>query len=352
MYSELNLFDDDDLEIFLNKYNEIPFSTYTKLSIFSNKWEKKECYDYHYIQPNDDEELYYINIYHQIFPIFINKKKQIFINSFQLFQNIHHIVKNIKHILSIVKSINLEDTSNIVHIDKNVIVTQKFNTLYGHFKDEIFCLHDFITKFNNSNYYPLIEYNPNNNYNEISNLLFNNDYINPYLFGKKIIKFKSALFIEHHYNLKTFHSFPIYTRNFIIRKIKDEYLCNNKNIFLTRSKNTHTNRLINNFSEITNIFEKNNFKIINPEDISLLDFIKQILLSQNVITTWGSALVNLIYLNMNTNVYILKSNSYKDENINIFRNLINNYKLNINIITCDDENNIDISEIQKIINNT
>jgi hypothetical protein len=356
--NNLDLFNSTDLCLFKNNYKNINFETYKNYNIFCNNYISYKLDNYNYIKVNDDEEIYYLNLHFLNNPIFINQKKQIFLFSFQLFKNIHHIVNNLEYILSVIKSINFDDISenNILNINKNIQMVQKFNTLYGHYKDEIFCLHEFTNKYNNlyplDNYIPLIEYNnlkENNNYGLLQNMLFDDKCINPYIYGKKILKFKKLIMIEHNYTLDTFHSFPLYTRNYILSKISD--FKNNKNVFIVRNQSIHTNRLINNFKETIDIFTTNNFLIINPENMSLFDLIKEISRSEKIIITWGSALVNLIYTTNKNKIYIIKSNSYKNEGIGIFRNLIKNHNLNITILECDDDNNFSETNAYKIINN-
>lgn len=356
--NNLDLFKSTDLCLFKENYTKINFETYKNYNIFCNNYISNKLDNYKYIKVNDDEEIYYLNLHFLNSPIFINKKKKIFSFSFQLFNNISHIVDKLENILNIIKSINLDDISetNILSIDENIQMVQKFNTLYGHYKDEIFCLHEFTNKYNKlyplENYIPLIEYNnlkENKNYDLLRNMLFDDKCINPYIYGKKILKFKKLIIVEHHYALDTFHSFPLYTKNYILSKLSN--FKNNKNVFIVRTQSIHTNRLINNFNETIEIFKNNNFSIINPENMSLCDLIKEISRSEKIIITWGSALVNLIYTTNKNKIYILKSNSYKNEGLDIFRNLIKNHNLNISILECDEHNNFSNIDAYKIINN-
>ena len=57
----------------------------------------------------------------------------------------------------------------------------------------------------------------------------------------------------------------------------------------------------------------------------------------------------MIYLKENANVCILKSESYKHESIDLFSKIIKELKLNVNIIVCDNFNNIDIDKIKEYL---
>jgi capsular polysaccharide biosynthesis protein len=104
----------------------------------------------------------------------------------------------------------------------------------------------------------------------------------------------------------------------------------NKKIFITRTNTINgLQRLLSNFKEIENYFKLQNYLIINPENISYVEFINQIRNADLIITTWGSALTNIIYLKENTKIIILKSQSYKDEDIRLWKKIIDAYNLNV-----------------------
>ena len=55
----------------------------------------------------------------------------------------------------------------------------------------------------------------------------------------------------------------------------------------------------------------------------------------------------MVYLNQNTVVYILKSQSYEHESIELFMKIIKKYKLQIHIIV-HKNNKIEIKELSKL----
>jgi hypothetical protein len=156
-------------------------------------------------------------------------------------------------------------------------------------------------------------------------------------------------------NFKTFHSFPKQVRDIVYLKCNEELTSQNinpiihKNIFITRGNALHLPRNLSNQKEIEEYLSSMNYHILNPEEISLPLFINTIKLADNIFITWGGALVNLIYLKPNTNVYILKSKSYLHENLVLFQKIIDTYELNVKVIDCDDNNIVDIELIKKVL---
>jgi capsular polysaccharide biosynthesis protein len=136
--------------------------------------------------------------------------------------------------------------------------------------------------------------------------------------------------------------FPQNIVNKILQKMSDNNKVNyNKNIFITRGKALHLPRNLNNQEEIETYFKSLNYDVINPEIIDLKLFINSIKNAENIYITWGGAMVNLCYVNPNTNIYLLQSKSYMNENIFMIFKFLKNYK-NLHLIKCDDNNNIDM----------
>ena len=314
----------------------------------------KKLDSYNYFEYTD--VIYHDVIYHNVIcdncsntNIFFDINNKIIVNSHQ--NRMNNVTSIIKLLIQFLESkLNL---NNYIEYE-NIITTQKFNNLYGHLKDEMFILADFYEKYNDSNFLPLINY-PDNSYykniNEINKIIFNK-VINPQ-YIKENIKIKKLIIIEHHFNLGTFHLFPKNITNKIISHYENNTLISqtNNKIFLTRDKITWVNNNIQNNLELINISKQKNFLIINPETISINDLINYLKNTDTLIITFGSALVNLIYTRLGCNVIILKSNSYKKQSINIFRNMMKNYDINYKIITCDNNNNIETNLFHSTIDN-
>jgi len=225
--------------------------------------------------------------------------------------------------------------------------------------DESFNLCDFYNKINNkekNDFKILQEYPSDNNYYKnysiISNILFKNNHINSYyLKNNKILKLKNLYLINHCIKMSTFHSFPINIRNYILDSIP---LLNNdlnsiytNSCFITRGIAKHLPRNLDNQNEIENYLKNNNFTVINPELLSFNEFINNIRNRKLIILTWGSALVNLIFVKTGTKVIILKSKSYENESLDLFKSIIKNLDV---LVINHNNNKIDIEYLNNIIN--
>ena len=150
--------------------------------------------------------------------------------------------------------------------------------------------------------------------------------------------------------MNTFHAFPRSVTNHILSNIpiNNEY-SNNYNVFITRGPALQNSRNLDNQLEIDKYFNSyNNFKVINPENSTFNNFVNFIRFANVIIITWGSALVNMVYLKPNTNVIILKSKSYEHENIKLFNKIIDSLNLKIFIVS-HTNNNVKISDITNIL---
>lgn len=315
-----------------------------EMSIFSKKVTLKRLGDYEYFETHDNEPIYYINLHIEILSsFFIDNNKKIIFNS-RYYHTYGYLLNFLPNLLKCINNINLDES---IYIGNNIISISKWFVSYGHYKDESFALCDFKNKFlleyPNNAVNTLIEYHTDNicvtnypvfpSYNVISNHLFDGTNINPYEYNKQILKMNKLLLIKHYYEDKTFHAFPIYPRNLILDKLKNMPSIYNKNIFITRNIALHIKRNLDNEQEICDYLSALNYVIINPENITYNEFINNIKESENVVMTWGGALTNMIYFKPGTHIYILKSKSYEDESIELFRKIITTYQVNITIIT-------------------
>jgi capsular polysaccharide biosynthesis protein len=230
------------------------------------------------------------------------------------------------------------DFNKAFDIGNNVIAIQQWYYAYGHFMDENFNLFDFhsqIKKIYNLDFKILNDYSNDvayKNYPFISNVLFGNNHINSFHYDKKILKFKNLFLIKHKITMPTFHKFPLTAKNHILNFIQNNNSSNNDKIgcFITRGIATHLPRNLDNQNEIEDFFNsKQNFCVINPEKITICDFINTIQNKNIIVITWGSALVNLLFLKPQTNVIILKSKSYEHESIELFKHIIKDLNLHI-----------------------
>jgi hypothetical protein len=281
-----------------------------------------------------NEEVISINLV--FYTLFIDNEKKIILQSSYQFYHLSILIDIIDAILILINNLII---NNLNVVNDNIIYCEKWFNTYGHLLDEIYKIYDF--KLNYYNYYnnykisfhipekTKLNYSNNNIFKIINLLQPDKNYINlQYL---STTKFKSAIFLQHQFNDLTFHKFPKNMTNLIIKLIDSKNI-KNQNIFITRNIARHLPRNLKNQIEIENYFKNINYNIINPENVDILEFITEIQNVSNVILTWGGALTNMVFLKPKCNVYILKSESYMDENINLFKKIIDAYELNVKVI--------------------
>lgn len=297
--------------------------------------------DYTYFE--NDGEYYYISD----IKVIIDNNKKILLDS-----NIS-LTTNSKYLEMVKKYVNNLDLKNTKYSSyENVICILNWFETYGHFTDELFNLYNFYKLFDNNNFKVLMNYKkPNHigysfdNYDKIKNLLFYSDeFINPSKLNNNIIKINHLILIKHNLYSPMFHMFPKNVVNKILNKINNNIsdINYNKNVFITRGKAIHMSRNLDNQEELEQHFLSINYNVINPEILDIEVFIKNIQNSVNIFITWGGAMVNLCYVNSNTNIYLLQSLSYKHEDIFSIFKFLKGYK-NLYLIKCDDDNKIDIT---------
>jgi hypothetical protein len=254
------------------------------------------------------------------------------------------ITRFLTHVNCYLDRIKTLDINNSQIEESNFIAIQKWFNTYGHFLDEIICVKEYNEK-NNFLYKPFLSFPLENyeiesakyaspNYKIICKLLFDNSYFNVFS-NKKIIKVYGLTLLTHEYLEHTFHHFPLTISNEIVNKCcntiyKQPYILNidsNDILFLTRGISCHLSRNLENQIEIEEYLIIKNVKVINPELVEFELFIRLINSYKNIIITWGSALVNLMFCSSNTKIKILKSKSYQDESIDLFNKIINERNL-------------------------
>jgi len=296
-------------------------------------------------------EYYYISD----ISIIIDNKKNILLDSNIL------LTYDPNYLIMATKFVNDIDltTSNYSSYENIICILHWFNT-YGHFKDELFNLYNFYKLFDKNNFTALMNYKQNHgilpigysfdNYDKIKDLLFDsNHFINASNLNNNIIKINNLVLIKHEISSPMFHMFPKNVVNKILYKINNDNSNNdnfNKNVFITRGKALHMPRNLDNQQELEEHFLSINYNVINPEIMDIERFIKNIQNAENIFITWGGAMVNLCYVNPNTNIYLLQSLSYKDEYIFHVFNFLKSYK-NLYLIKCNDENKINMKDDMK-----
>ena len=344
----------DDKQIFKKAQATYNPDLLQTLSIFSKEGKYEKQGNYYVFKTFPGSNIYYVSSKScEIYGMFIDEHKKILVYSRFFFHTFEWFVTHIDNILSMVQNINLND--NIVNIGSNIVSMEKWFVTYGHFKDEIFIVTDYIDNINNT-YKALVDYHTtdlpnylaNINYTTINNLLLKNS-INAFSYKDKILKLNNLILIRHRTVDTTFHSFPINVRDKIMSSINnDNNILSPTNVVITRGTAMHMTRNLSNQMEIENYLSDNNFAVINPELMNYADFLHSIKNADKIVITWGGALVNLIYLKPHAQVYILKSQSYEHENLELFNKIIQTYKLNVKVII-HKNNIIDLVKLKKTI---
>ena len=335
------LLSDDDKQIFKYALKTNNIDHLQNMSIFSKKGIYEKHGDYYVFKTFSNTNIYYLSSNTFIYNVFIDENKKILFYSRIMLDLFHWFVTHIDALLNIINQTNIYE--NIINIGNNIVSIEKWFVTYGHFKDEIFVLSDYIDNIN-INYKPLLDYHTtdlynyksNINYNRIDNLLFVNNSINAFNYKNKILKLNNLILIRHRITDTTFHSFPINVRDKILSSIKIDNVLNNNKVFITRGSAIHMSRNISNQIEIETYLSENKFTCINPELLDYDEFINSIKNADKIVITWGGALVNLIYLKPYTQVYILKSQSYENESLKLFDKIIKTYKLHVEVINHKD----------------
>jgi hypothetical protein len=231
---------------------------------------------------------------------------------------------------------------NAIDVGKNYVSIEKWFVSYGHFKDELYSLANFLsTSDEYKNYRPFFDFPSddflntekfifNPNYTRIKNLIFEDNYLNTYDCESTLVRLENLVLIENRFDSLCFHSFPAQISN----KIKNKVLpidigFGPKRVFLTRSSSY---RDIHNKFEVERFFSENGFLVINPESISYDDLLYYLKDVNFIAMYYGSAMTNLVYAPAGANVYVLKAESYANENLNLWKKMIEEYKLNFLVI--------------------
>jgi capsular polysaccharide biosynthesis protein len=220
---------------------------------------------------------------------------------------------------------------NASQIESKITLTQHFAFGYGHFCDEIFDSYDFNRQFNSESFHLVNNYKKKN-LNELARILYDKKFLNIQDYESGIVIPKCIL-IKHTMDMDTWHSLPISSTLKILDTIEENDF-NHANIFLSKERGGHRNLF--NLIDIENELEKAGFFIHINERHSYIDNVKIIQNARNIVTTWGSALVNLAFAKPCQKIVVLRSSAYYGENISLFRNLIKTHNLNLKIINAVD----------------
>jgi hypothetical protein len=283
------------------------------------------------------EPIYYagINLKSNL-AIFFDGKKRIIFNSRYFLTHLNGFLENIDSCLSHLQQLSLDDA---VDIGNGFCTIEKWFYTYGHFKDEAYNIGSFLSKLpSGCNFKALLDYpedsvldtsnfKHNANYRVIDKLIFNRNSLNAYSVKGGLLKLNDLICISNGFDSKTFHSFHIT----ISKRIKSQISVtqpgsSGKSVVVTRS---NSYRDIGNKLEVEQLLVERGFSLINPEQISYNNLIRTLSAADCAFFYYGSALTNMVYLPPRTKVFILKSESYMSENIDLWSKVIATYELKV-----------------------
>ncbi|MFZ2870728.1 glycosyltransferase 61 family protein [Zavarzinia sp.] len=307
----------------------------SKLSIF-REFDSIEHFDGYGYHDFSGVSLYYAgNNFRTNAALFFDEDRKIVFNSRHYTSHLNGFVQSIDAALGFIAELSINNASEI---GENYLSIEKWFTSYGHFQDEAYSLGDFIERFPFDVPhtvlldYPYLEGEGSriaDNYRSIDWLIFNGKSINAYVYGQRVLKLRNLKLIVNGFDSTPFHSFPPAVRERIMSQV-----ARNK-ILITRSNSLL--RDIANKIEVEAAFAAAGYVIVNPEILTFREFLMTIKDADQVVMYFGSAMTNMVYFKPGAKVYILKADSYLEENIRLWRKVIENY-------------NLDIKEIEAVYN--
>jgi hypothetical protein len=268
--------------------------------------------------------------------IFFDGKKKIIFNSRYYLTHLNGFLENIDSCLNHLQELKLDDA---VNIGSSFCTIEKWFYTYGHFKDEAYNIGSFLSKLpSDCNFKALLDYpedsgldtpnfKHNANYRVIDKLIFNNNSLNAYNAKGGLLRLNDLVCISNGFNSRTFHSFHVP----ISKRIKSQISVvqpgsSGKSVVVTRS---NSYRDIGNKLEVEQLLVERGFSLVNPEQISYDNLIRTLSAADCAFFYYGSALTNMVYLPPRAKVFILKSESYMSENIDLWSKVIATYELRV-----------------------
>jgi hypothetical protein len=304
------------------------------------------------------EEIYYagLNLKSNL-GVFLDHEKKLLYGSRFYLSHLASFINNIDACLFHAHRLSLDD-----HLDvgKGFCAIEKWFPTYGHYKDEVFTLSDFISRLPSCwelraflDYpidaglnTPSFTFNPN--YQSIDALVFGSTSFNSYSSQGTVLRLSDLFCLRNRFTSKCFHSFP----KDVTSRIRSQLSVPIQNpipskIFVTRSKSY---RDIANKSQVEEYMVNEGFVLANPEQLSYQELVCMLSHAECAVFYYGSALTNMVYLPPKSRVFILKSQSYMSENISLWSKLISSYELHVSEIKAD-TNVIEIENLRSFFSN-
>lgn len=335
------------------------FSHVRKMSIFSDKYESREHGEYtteHYTGDVD----YYGRTLFTLAPLFLDSDYKIAPSSNGSLSMPHSFIECIDYYLENIDRIRRDPTVPSLWLS-SLVAAQTWFPSYGHLHDELYILEDFTSK-----HLPkapcLLDYHVNNdfikniptsqNYIEMDRMILSAPSVNMHMRPRRVARISELTSIRNTIADPCFHSFPLPLSNQLIREsvnaIKSHYRHHpetGETIFISRRGGARSHRLFANIGEVESRLCEMGATIVYPEDLSFKEMIFVVSGAARIVLTWGSAITNLAYARFGASVVILRSNSYKGEQLSMFEKILKARSLSVTVVNSDSSDLVNLSSL-------
>ncbi|MFN5118411.1 MAG: glycosyltransferase 61 family protein [Cyanobacteriota bacterium] len=323
------------------------------MDVFTRKGDIKKAGDYLYRDLSSDKLYFFNRVISKAGSLILDEELRIIPESNIMLGYPHLLIDHLPNFLKLVQSV---DSAGLVNpIEGPALAIQTWFVTYGHFHDEIFALADFL-KQTGWNHCPIVDYPPSDNmslnyrtsvnYERLQSLVLSGRAYNLFEAGSCPVGLHGALVINHLIDSPAFHLFPERIRDHIASQVS-AYQPNIPSFsFISRETASHLPRNISNQDQVEALCEASSFPVVYPERLSYDRLVRRLQVSSGIVITWGGALTNLVYLSKRAKVLILKSASYRHETLDLFRKIISQRELEVEVLDTDDEDCIDLKVLE------
>lgn len=320
------------------------------MDIFSGRGSIKKAGNYQYRDLSGEKLIYYNRAMSKAGSLIVDEDMRLIPESNVMLGYPHLLIDHLPNFMKLVSS--AQPLGPVAPIDGPALAIQTWFVTYGHFHDEIFALADFLreTGFNHA---PIVDYPPSDNmllnyrtsvnYERLQSLGLSNKSYNLFEAGARPVSLCGALVIKHLIDSPAFHLFPERIRDSIASLVQAYQPYIPSFSFISRETASHLPRNLANQDEVEALCDASSIPVVYPERLSFDRLVRQLEASTAIIITWGGALTNLVYLRKGAKVLILKSASYRHENLSLFEKIIGQRELNVEVLDTNDDDEIDLS---------
>jgi hypothetical protein len=355
--TKLSCLSEQDKAIFLQAIEEHKagrgFSHAYTMTIFSQRGEIKQAGDYVYRDLTGEKLFYLSRMISKAGPLILDCEGKIIPESNVMLGYHHLLIDHLRNFSRLAGAAPLNQST--VAFGGPGIAIQSWFVTYGHFHDEVYALADFKLETEQDlkvilDYPPSdnmhLNYQTSTNYERLQATAFSHRACNVFEAGAVPVKLEGCCVVSHMIEAPTFHSFPERIRNLLVRRTAGYQPQNPEVMFISRQIAKHLPRNIANQEEIEKACLDAAIPVYYPEKLSFDRLVRRLNAARAVIITWGGALTNLVYLAKGARVLILKSESYRHENLDLFNKIIHQRMLQTDILETNKENIIVVDELR------